>query len=75
MIQTAENVAKEAGITREECDAVALRRYEQYMDASANDNAFKKTLHVPGRGQAFQEKKPFWLKMMKALRPCTKDRH
>jgi len=32
MIQTAENVAKEAGITREEMDALALRRYEQYME-------------------------------------------
>ncbi|MEE8479755.1 MAG: hypothetical protein V3T59_00780 [Desulfobacterales bacterium] len=33
MIQTAENVAKEVGITREECDAVALRRSHQYADA------------------------------------------
>ena len=32
MIQTAENVAREAGITREECDRVSLRRYEQYLD-------------------------------------------
>ncbi len=32
MIQTAENVAKEAGITREEMDALTLRRYEQYME-------------------------------------------
>ena len=31
MLQTAENVAKEAGITREEVDAVVLRRYEQYL--------------------------------------------
>jgi acetyl-CoA acetyltransferase family protein len=33
MIQTAENVAKEAKITREEQDAVALLRYEQYRKA------------------------------------------
>lgn len=32
MIQTAENVAKEAGITREEMDALTLRRYEQYVE-------------------------------------------
>jgi len=32
MIQTAENVAKEAGITREEMDALALRRFEQYQE-------------------------------------------
>ncbi|MCP4687377.1 MAG: thiolase family protein, partial [Desulfobacterales bacterium] len=42
MIQTAENVSKEAGITREQCDAVALRRYEQYADALADDRAFQK---------------------------------
>jgi acetyl-CoA acetyltransferase len=42
MIQTAENVAKETGITREECDRVSLRRYEQYLDALANDRAFQR---------------------------------
>jgi acetyl-CoA acetyltransferase family protein len=47
MIQTAENVAKEAGITREECDQVALRRYEQYLDALADDRAFQKRYMFP----------------------------
>jgi acetyl-CoA acetyltransferase family protein len=42
MIQTAENVAKEIGTTREECDAVTLRRYEQYQEALKNDRAFQK---------------------------------
>lgn len=42
MLQTAENVAAEAGITREEQDAIALRRYEQYQDALADDRAFQK---------------------------------
>lgn len=32
MLQTAENVAKEAGITREQQDALALRRYQQYVE-------------------------------------------
>ncbi len=32
MVQTAENVAAEAGITREEQDALAQRRYEQYKE-------------------------------------------
>jgi acetyl-CoA acetyltransferase len=31
MVETAENVAKEAGITREEMDALAQHRYEQYV--------------------------------------------
>ena len=47
MIQTAENVAKEAAITREQCDAVALRRYEQYKDALADDRAFQKRYMFP----------------------------
>jgi acetyl-CoA acetyltransferase family protein len=47
MIQTAENVAAEAGITREECDSVALRRYEQYQDALADDRAFQKRYMFP----------------------------
>ncbi len=42
MIQTAENVTKEAGVTREQCDALTLRRYEQYQDALADDRAFQK---------------------------------
>ena len=47
MIKTAENVAAEAGITREECDAVALRRYEQYQDGLADDRAFQKRYMFP----------------------------
>ena len=42
MVQTAENVAAEFGITKEECDAVVLRRYQQFMEARANDRAFQK---------------------------------
>jgi len=40
MLQTAENVAKEAGITKEEQDEVALLRYKQYDDALKDDSAF-----------------------------------
>jgi acetyl-CoA acetyltransferase len=47
MIQTAENVAKETGITREECDTYTLRRYEQYLDALADDRAFQKRYMFP----------------------------
>jgi len=47
MVETAENVAKEAGITREECDAVVLRHYEQYRDALANDRKFQKRYMFP----------------------------
>ncbi len=47
MIQTAENVSREAGVTREACDDLALRRYEQYEDALANDRAFQKEYMFP----------------------------
>ena len=42
MLQTAENVAQEAGITREQQDALTVRRYEQYEQALADDRAFQK---------------------------------
>ena len=48
MIQTAENVVKKAGgITKEDCDAVTLRRYEQYQEALANDREFQKRYIFP----------------------------
>lgn len=42
MIETAENVAKEAGITKEQCDELTLRRYEQYLEALAADRVFQR---------------------------------
>jgi acetyl-CoA acetyltransferase len=42
MIETAENVAKEENITKEDCDAAALKRYEQYLMSLENDREFQK---------------------------------
>lgn len=42
MLVTAENVAREAGVTREQADELAVRRYEQYQDALKDDRAFQK---------------------------------
>src|SRR5208283_2219164 len=56
MVQTAENVAKEAGITKEECDAVVLRRYEQYQAAVANDYAFQKRYMFPAEAKVSKKK-------------------
>jgi acetyl-CoA acetyltransferase len=56
MIQTAENVSKEAGISREECDALTLRRYAQYQDALANDREFQKRYMVPVEVQISKKK-------------------
>ena len=56
MIQTAENVAKEIGATREECDAVTLRRYEQYQDSIANDREFQKRYMFPAEVKVSRKK-------------------
>jgi acetyl-CoA acetyltransferase family protein len=40
MIETAENVAREAGITKEEQDEVAFLRYNQYKEALKDNSAF-----------------------------------
>jgi len=49
MVETAENVVKltKGSVTKEECDEVTLRRYEQYTDALANDREFQKRYMVP----------------------------
>jgi len=46
MIETAENVAKEAGITREEQDEITLLRRRQYDDALEDDSAFLRRFMV-----------------------------
>lgn len=46
MIQTAENVAAENKISREEQDEVTLVRFRQYQDALADDAAFQKRYMV-----------------------------
>jgi acetyl-CoA acetyltransferase family protein len=40
MIETAENVAKEAGVSKEEQDEVTFMRYSQYQDALKDNSAF-----------------------------------
>jgi acetyl-CoA acetyltransferase family protein len=57
MIATAETVAKEAGLTRQELDEIALRRYEQYQDGMANDRAFQKAYMRPLEVQVSKKQK------------------
>lgn len=48
MVKTAENAAASIeGITKEFCDEVSYRRYEQYQDALANDREFQKRYMFP----------------------------
>jgi len=46
MIQTAENVAREAGIGRADQEEMTLLRCRQYQDALANDRAFQRRYMV-----------------------------
>jgi len=48
MVKTAENVAAEqGGVSKEESDALAVRRYEQYLMSTANDREFQKGYMIP----------------------------
>lgn len=72
MIQTAENVVKETGVTREQCDAVALRRYEQYTDALADDRAFQKRYMFPAEVK-ISKKKTVVLDADEGVMPTTEE--
>ncbi|MCP3899005.1 MAG: thiolase family protein, partial [Desulfobacteraceae bacterium] len=72
MIQTAENVAKEAGVTREQCDEVAFRRSEQYADALANDREFQKKYMFPVSIKV-SRKKTIQIDADEGLMPTTKQ--
>lgn len=56
MIRTAENVAREYGVTREACDALTLRRYGQYQEALAAERAFQKRYMFPVEVQLSRKK-------------------
>ena len=82
MIQTAENVAKEHNITREQNDEVALRRFEQYQNALKDGRAFQRRYMIPvevGKGKraktVAQDEGVFPTTMdgLKALKPVLPD--
>ncbi len=72
MIQTAENVAKQIGATREESDAVTWRRYEQYQDALANDREFQKRYMFPCEVR-LTKKKTVLFEEDEGVTPTTKE--
>jgi len=47
MVETAENVAKEGGFTKEQADELSLHRYHQYLMALENDREFQKRYMFP----------------------------
>lgn len=72
MIQTAENVAKENGVTKEESDACAVRRYQQYLDSVANDREFQKRYMIPVDIQV-TKKKTVVVEADEGITPCTTE--
>jgi acetyl-CoA acetyltransferase len=72
MIQTAENVCKENGVTREECDAITLRRQAQYQDGLANGREFQKRYMFPVEVQ-LSKKKTVTVEADEGIFPSTKE--
>ena len=72
MVQTADNVARREGFTKEECDAVALRRYEQYQMALADDRAFQKRYMFPAEAK-ISKKKTLLVEEDEGITPTTAE--
>ena len=72
MIETAENVAKEGNITKEQCDELTLRRYEQYLDSLADDRAFLKRYMFPAEVK-LSRKKTQLVEEDEGVSPCTEE--
>lgn len=72
MAETGENVAKEIGATREESDAVVLRRYEQYLDGLKDDRAFQKRYMMPVEVKV-SRKKTLHVEEDEGITPCTAE--
>jgi acetyl-CoA acetyltransferase len=72
MIQTAENVSKEVGLTREQADEVTLRRYEQYLMSLENDREFQKKYMFPVEVR-ISKKKSIMVEEDEGIMPSTKE--
>ena len=72
MVETAENVAKQENFTKEECDALTLVRYRQYLDALADDRAFQKRYMFPAEVK-ISRKKILLVEEDEGVTPCTEE--
>jgi len=71
-VQTAENVGKDHGITKEESDAMALNRYEKYLDSLADDRAFQKR-YMMSVEVRISRKKTILVEEDEGITPCTAE--
>jgi acetyl-CoA acetyltransferase len=72
MVETAENVAKENGFTKEMCDDLVVRRYEQYQAGLADDRAFQRRYMQPVE-IAISKKKTIMVEEDEGIIPSTKE--
>lgn len=72
MIQTAENVARETGFTREQADEITLRRYEQYLMALENEREFQKRYMFPAEVK-ISRKKTKLIEEDEGIMPSTRE--
>ena len=73
MVKTSENVAlMVGGITKEESDAMAVRRYEQYLMSLTNDREFQKGYMIPVETR-ISKKKSLIIESDEGITPCTPE--
>jgi len=72
MVESAENVAKLGGFTKEECDELGLYRYEQYLAALDNNRQFQKEYMEPVDIKV-SRKKTITIDKDEGITPSTKD--
>ena len=72
MVETAENVAKENGFTKEMCDELTVRRYEQYQASLADDRAFQRRYMQPVE-IAVSKKKTILVEEDEGIIPSNKE--
>lgn len=73
MVKTAENVAvKCGGVSKEESDAMAVRRYDQYLMGLADDREFQKGYMIPVEVK-ISKKKSILVETDEGITPCTAE--
>ena len=60
MVDTADIIANQVGITRQDCDELALTRFEQYLKALADDFEFQKRYMFPIEVQVARRRPSWW---------------
>jgi len=72
MVESAENVAKLGGFTKEQSDELALLRYEQYLAALDNDREFQKRYMRPVEIK-ISKRKTILVEEDEGITPSTKE--